>query len=46
MSFLPRGKEGQFEEKRGHLPTNFSSLKLTRENCKDSEPAALSILNG
>jgi hypothetical protein len=41
MSFLPRGKEGKFEEERGHLPSSFSfwyymipQLKLgTSEGC-------------
>jgi len=29
--------EGQLEENMGHLLTSFSSLKLTRKNCKDSD---------
>jgi hypothetical protein len=43
MGFLPRRREGQFEEKRGHLSTSFSSPKLTRKNCKDSVPLRLGI---
>ena len=41
MSCLAMGKEGQFEEKRGHLSTSSWSLKLTRKKCKDSGIASL-----